>query len=42
VILDPIADSALADERRAALGTPPLAEYVRALHSMSTARTPPE
>lgn len=38
IVLDPIADSAHVDERRAALGMPPLAEYVRLLDSMYTAR----
>lgn len=32
--LDPIADSAHVDERRKAIGLPPLAEYVRLLDSM--------
>lgn len=41
LVLDPIADSAHVDERRAALGMPPLAEYVRVLDSMYTAHPPP-
>ncbi len=38
VVLDPIVDSAQVDERRAKLGLMPLAEYVRLLESMYTAR----
>ena len=38
LVLDPIADSAHVDARRAALGMPPLREYVRVLDSMYTAR----
>ena len=38
VVLDPIADSAHVDERRAALGMPPLKEYVRVLDSLYTAQ----
>ena len=38
VVLDPIEDSAHVDERRAALGMPPLGVYVRMLDSMYTAR----
>lgn len=41
LVLDPIADSAHVDERRAALGMPPLAEYVRVLDSMYTAHPAP-
>lgn len=41
LVLDPIADSAHVDERRAALGMPPLAVYVRVLDSMYTAHPPP-
>jgi hypothetical protein len=37
IIMEPIADSAHVDERRAALGLPPLAEYARQLDSMYTA-----
>ena len=37
IVLDPIADSAHVDERRAALGMPPLKEYVRVLDSLYTA-----
>ena len=40
-VLDPIADSAHVDERRAALGMPPLREYVRLLDSMYTAHPAP-
>ena len=38
LVLDPIEDSAHVDQRRAALGMPPLREYVRVLDSMYTAR----
>jgi hypothetical protein len=38
LVLDPIADSAHVDQRRAALGMPPLREYVRLLDSMYTAQ----
>ncbi|HEU4569334.1 MAG TPA: DUF6624 domain-containing protein [Gemmatimonadales bacterium] len=38
VVLDPIDDSAHVDERRAALGMPPLAAYVAVLESVYTAR----
>jgi hypothetical protein len=41
MVLDPIADSAHVDERRAALGMPPLREYVRLLDSMYTAHPAP-
>ena len=41
LVLDPIADSAHVDERRAALGMPPLREYVRVLDSMYTAHPAP-
>ncbi len=41
LVIDPIADSAHVDERRAALGMPPLAEYLRLLDSMYTAHPPP-
>ena len=41
MVLDPIADSAHVDARRAALGMPPLREYVRVLDSMYTARPAP-
>lgn len=41
LVLDPIADSAHVDERRAALGMPPLREYVRLLDSMYTAHAAP-
>ena len=41
LVLDPIADSAHVDERRAALGMPPLREYVRLLDSMYTAHPAP-
>jgi hypothetical protein len=41
MVLDPIADSAHVDERRAALGMPPLREYVRVLDSMYTAHPAP-
>lgn len=37
LVLDPIEDSAHVDQRRAALGMPPLREYVRVLDSMYTA-----
>lgn len=39
LLLDPIADSAHVDERRAALGMPPLKEYVRVLDSLYTAQS---
>ena len=38
MVLDPIEDSVHVDQRRAALGMPPLREYVRVLDSMYTAR----
>lgn len=38
VVLEPIADSAEVDARRARVGLPPLAEYVRLLDSLYTAR----
>lgn len=41
IVLEPIADSAHVDERRAMLGMPPLREYVRMLDSMYTARPAP-
>lgn len=41
MVLDPIADSAHVDERRAALGMPPLRDYVRVLDSVYTAHPPP-
>jgi hypothetical protein len=34
MVLDPIEDSAHVDQRRAALGMPPLREYVRVLDSV--------
>jgi hypothetical protein len=34
--LDPIADSAHVDERRASMGLPPLAEYIRLVDSLLT------
>jgi hypothetical protein len=33
-ILDPIADSLRVDERRASMGLPPLAEYLRLVDSL--------
>ena len=41
IVLDPIADSAHVDQRRAAIGLPPLREYVRLLDSMYTAQPRP-
>jgi len=41
VRLKPIADSAGVDARRAAVGLPPLREYVRVLDSVYTAHPPP-
>jgi len=38
MVLDPIEDSAHVDQRRAALGMPPLREYVRVLDSLYTAQ----
>ena len=38
IVMDPIDDSAHVDERRAALGLPPLARYVEVLESLYTAR----
>lgn len=38
IVLDPIADSAHVDERRAGLGMPPLREYLRVLDSLYTAQ----
>lgn len=40
VVLKPIADSADVDARRARIGLPPLAEYVRVLDSFYTKRRP--
>lgn len=40
VILDPIEDSAHVDERRARMGLPPLAEYVRVLDSVYAKASP--
>ena len=41
IVLEPIADSAHVDQRRAAIGLPPLREYVRILDSMYTAQPRP-
>lgn len=41
LILEPIADSAHVDQRRAALGMPPLREYVRVLDSVYTPQPRP-
>ena len=41
IVLEPIADSAHVDQRRAAIGLPPLREYVRILDSMYTAQPGP-
>jgi len=41
IVLEPIADSAHVDQRRAAIGLPPLRQYVRALDSLYTAQPSP-
>jgi hypothetical protein len=41
VVLDPIADSAHVDERRKALGMPPLHEYLRVMDSVYTGHASP-
>ena len=41
IVMEPIADSAHVDERRAALGLPPLREYARMLDSMYTPQPKP-
>ena len=40
IVIDPIEDSATVDERRAAVGLPPLAEYVRQADSIFAPRRP--